>query len=107
MSPVRDSKYLKTKYQKNWGYHNSRDRDIQIFLKLSEHITNYNFYLLRMGKEVESKLNSNNKKIIDYANSSYKSDFMDVYLASRCDYLVSSGLGYDALGVYLRNIYFI
>ena len=101
---VRDSKYLKTKYPKgNWGYHNSRDRDIKIFLKLCEHITKYNFYLFRMGSEVESKLNSNNKKIIDYANSSNKSDFMDVYLASRCDYLISTGLGYDALGVLFKK----
>ena len=96
---VRDSKYLKTKYPNgNWDYHNSRDRNINTFNKLSEHIAKNDTYLLRMGAEVEDKLYSNNKKIIDYANSKDKSDFMDIYLASRCDYLISTGLGYGALG---------
>ena len=101
---VRDSRYLKLKYpQGNWDYHNSRDRDIKDFNKLCEHITTYDYHLFRMGSEVEEKLISKNEKIIDYANSKNKSDFLDVYLASRCDYLISSGLGYDALGVLFKK----
>ena len=35
-------------------------------------------------------LGTNNPKIIDYANSNLRSDFMDIYLAAKCYFCVSS-----------------
>ena len=33
-----------------------------------------------MGKTVEKKLNINNKNFIDYPNSEFRSDFLDIFL---------------------------
>ena len=50
-----------------------------------------------MGVVVNKPFNSNNPKIIDYANSNLRSDFMDIYLGARCSFCISTGYGFDEL----------
>ena len=56
-----------------------------------------------MGVVVEKKLNSDNPKIIDYANSKLRSDFMDVYLAANCSFCISTGYGFEDLPCVFRK----
>ena len=53
-----------------------------------------------MGREVEKKIKINNKKVIDYANSSYKSDYLDLFLAANCEFCISSGTGWDVVATH-------
>ena len=52
-----------------------------------------------MGKNDETKLNYTCDNVIDYANSQYRSDFMDIYLTSKCEFFISSGGGLDGVAV--------
>ena len=50
-----------------------------------------------MGVVVNKLINSNNPKIIDYANSNLRSDFMDIYLGAKCSFCLSTRFGFDDL----------
>ena len=96
---VRDNAYLDETYKhKNWDYHNYRNMDINNFKLASEYLTSMDYYVLRMGKVVNQSFQvDNNPKIIDYANSEFRSDFMDIYLGANCDFCVTTSVGYDAV----------
>ena len=52
-----------------------------------------NLCCFRMGSKVNDKLGHINSKIIDYANSDDQSDFLDIYLGSRCFFYLCSASG--------------
>ena len=52
-----------------------------------------------MGSKVKDKLNTNNPKILDYANMEIRSDFLDIYLASKCKFCISTDYGLDEVMV--------
>ena len=57
---------------------------------------------IRMGKD-EKKLNFNDSNIIDYASSIDRSDFLDVYLASKCEFMISDNSGINELAALFRK----
>ena len=54
-----------------------------------------------MGRVVKKKMNYKNKLYIEYSMSQIESDFMDVFLASRCLFAISSGTGWEALPAFV------
>ena len=97
---VRDGAYqlkkISARYM-DWSYHDFRHTDIDKFVLAAEELTERGYYVFRMGVVVEKPFNSKNPKIIDYANSNLRSDFMDVYLGAKCSFCISTGLGFDNL----------
>ena len=101
---VRDSAYLKSKFTNHdFSYHDHRDCNIENHLLAAETLAANGYYVLRMGKVVSSKLSSKNSMIIDYANSEFKSDFMDIYLGANCKFIVTTQTGYDAIPYVFRK----
>ncbi|MDC0059765.1 TIGR04372 family glycosyltransferase [Pelagibacteraceae bacterium] len=95
---IRDSAYGKKIYPEvNTDYHSWRNCNIENYLPVCEELAVKGFYIFRMGKIVEKPLLSQNPKIIDYANSNLRSDFMDIYLGANCSFCISSSLGYAAI----------
>ena len=98
---VRDDAYLdKIQPSNDWSYHNYRDSDINNFIKASEELANRGFYVIRMGHHVEKGFHSNNPFVIDYATNGMRDDFMDIYLASICTFVITTGSGADAPAVF-------
>ena len=64
---------------------------------LVEALVKKNYYVIRIGKNVQQKFITNNNKIIDYADSIHQSDFMDIYLHYISDFIISNGAGIDEL----------
>ena len=94
---VRDSAY-NNKYLgnigKDWSYHNHRDQNIENYLPAAEKLAEKGYYVFRMGKIVNKPMNSSNSKIIDYANSGIRNDFLDIYLAYKCKFCIrTDGFG--------------
>ena len=91
---VRDHVY-KENYQKHvksdWSYHSNRNSDIQKCSEAALYLANNGYWVFRMGKGVESRFNHKHEKIIDYASSDFRSDFLDIYLFSKC-YFCLAGL---------------
>jgi putative glycosyltransferase (TIGR04372 family) len=97
---VRDEVYQQKKISsryRNWSYHDHRNHDIDNFVLAAEELAKRGYYVFRMGVAVKKPLNSKNLKIIDYANSSLRSDFMDVYLGAKCLFCISTSLGFDCV----------
>ncbi len=97
---VRDSEFTKFKSSKintNLEHNSFRDFDISNFYKACDFLTKKGFYVFRMGRKAEKKFGLNNPRIIDYATSNAKNDFLDVYIAYRCDLCISTSFGLDAL----------
>lgn len=98
---VRDNAYLLQKLGRGYDYHNYRDCNIQNYLKAANELTKLGYYVVRMGAVVKDKLMTNNPMIIDYASSGKRSDFLDIYLACKCDFVISSSSGWDSVPSHL------
>ena len=97
---VRDHKFQEKKILprfRDWSYQYFRNYNIDDFVLAAEELTKRGYYVLRMGVVVNKPINSNNPKIIDYANSNLRSDFMDIYLGAKCSFCLSTRFGFDDL----------
>jgi putative glycosyltransferase (TIGR04372 family) len=88
----RDDAYLKSP-KKNWYYLSHHNYKIEKFNLMADELTKRNIYVFRMGAKVEGKFGKKNEKIIDYANSSFRSELMDIFLASNCFFGIECGTG--------------
>ena len=103
---VRDGAYQLQKFkarERDWSYHDFRHTDIDKFVLASEELTKRGYFVFRMGAVVEKPFNLKNPKIIDYANSNLRSDFMDMYLGAKCTFCISTGSGFQCLPVLYRK----
>lgn len=99
----RDEKYLEEFDHNNYSYHDFRNIGINKFLLSAEEISKRGYFVFRMGKKVKHGFKSDNPKIIDYANSKKRSDFLDIYLGAKCFFCLSSHTGYDNIPVIFRK----
>ena len=105
---VRDSGYLnrhaqKEKSEDRWDFQSFRDGDIDRYVLAAEELASRGYYVFRMGVNVKKPLKSLNPKIIDYANSEIRSDFMDIYLGAKCSFCISTACGFDAIPMLFRR----
>ena len=103
---VRDEAYQLKKISeryRDWSYHDFRHTDIDKFVLAAEELAKRGYYVFRMGVVVNKPMNSDNPKIIDYANSNLRSDFMDVYLGAKCSFCIATEFGFQELPVIFRR----
>ena len=58
-----------------WNYHNFRNSNIDNYYEAIIKLLDKGYWVIRMGKAVEKKMNINHSKFLDYANSEYQEDF--------------------------------
>jgi len=101
----RDSAYLDEVYpQRDWSYHDYRDSDIKNYLEAAKELTKRGYYVVRIGSVVKEKMISDDPKIIDYASSGNRSDFMDVYLGAKCAFMICSETGISIVPLVFRRL---
>ena len=101
---VRDADYLNQHLPNiNWEYHAFRNANIQNYKQAALFLAEKGYYVIRMGKYVKNIFQINHPRIIDYANSSLRSDFMDIYLTSRCYFFISTVTGLDCVAQVFRR----
>jgi len=104
---VRDRAYSNKSRPKKelgfWDYHNFRDGNIDDFILSAEEIVKRGYWVFRIGKTVEKKLGQTNPKIIDYASSDLRSDFMDIYIQAKCSFCLSLSSGLDQVSYVFRK----
>lgn len=88
---VRDHVYLNDKHSE----HKFRNFDIDSFNLAVRKLNKLGYKVIRMGKRVYKKISFKNSKYIDYANSKYRSDFLDFYLIKNCSFMISNVTGPD------------
>ncbi|OGT37998.1 MAG: hypothetical protein A3F11_03240 [Gammaproteobacteria bacterium RIFCSPHIGHO2_12_FULL_37_14] len=101
---VRDSKYLQIQMPgTDWMYHDYRNADINNYVKAMKLLAEKGFFVLRMGKYVNNKLDCNHPNVIDYASHELRSDFMDIYLSAHCSFFISTGCGIESVAQIFRR----
>jgi putative glycosyltransferase (TIGR04372 family) len=89
----RDSTYLDKALGGQWAYHDYRDFSIHTMISAAEELILRGYYVIRIGSIVAEKIISDNTKLIDYASSSLRSDFGDIYLSAECSAFICSDAG--------------
>ena len=103
---VRDSGYLNTillDKETNWEYHNFRDTDIDTYEKAALALAEKGYWVFRMGKVVREPFKADHPNILDYANSNYRSDFLDIWLMANCFFCITTGTGLDEISKIFRK----
>jgi len=105
----RDSQYLKTTFpDQDFSYHDYRDADINSYHLALKGLSQKGHFLIRMGKYVERGLDAPCEKVIDYASSSLRSDFLDIYLSAKCRFFLSCNGGINAVPrIFRRPVIFL
>jgi len=90
----RDAAFLDdAKKGKDWSYHDFRDSRIESYLSTAEKMIQLGYTMVRLGAVTKEKIKNTSPKLIDYANSSMRSDFLDIYLSARCKFILCSDTG--------------
>ena len=101
---VRDAAYTKMAFpDKDMSYHDYRNCDVDDYVLAAEAVADRGLFVFRMGSVVAKPLRSTHQRVIDYANSRFRSEFMDVFLGANCEFCVSDGLGYYAIPAAFRR----
>ncbi|MBO6518919.1 MAG: TIGR04372 family glycosyltransferase [Rhodospirillales bacterium] len=76
-----------------------RNVDVRTMLKAADYIASKGGFAIRVGAQVEEPLPPGlHPKIIDYA-SSFRNEFMDIYIAARSRFFISSLSGIDSIAL--------
>lgn len=100
---LRDSAYLKeffknTKFRNiDWEYHSYRDSDIKNFYEGINWLLMKDVFIIRTGKNANTKLEIDSKNILDYPFCNDKKDILDIWFFSKSDLVISSGSGIDEI----------
>ena len=105
---VRDSVYKTARskdlgQQKDWTYHEYRDSDIDTYSQAALALAERGYWIFRMGKRVHKPFKVDHPRILDYANSEYRSDFLDIWLMANCFFCISTGTGLDEVSRVFRR----
>lgn len=96
---ARDDRYLDEMMPvKDWGYHRYRNSTIENYLPAMESLTVRGYWALRMGALVQRPIKAVIPRLIDYA-STCRSDFLDVFLLSSCQFFVGDTAGIVAFPI--------
>lgn len=99
----RDSSYIDKTFGGRSEYHDYRDFSIQSMMLAAEELSRRGYYVFRVGSVVAEKLVSDNPKIIDYASSSFRCDFLDVYLLGNSTFHLGCDSGISCVPMIFRQ----
>ena len=72
------------------------------FLLAAETLANKGYKIFRLGRRLKNHLHQNSN-IIDYANSEFRSDFLDLFIGKVCKFGVSTGTGIENVATVFRK----
>lgn len=101
---ARDSAYLPTlSPREDHRCNDYRNTNIQNYVLAAETLADRGYFVVRMGAVVISPINSSHPNVVDYATNGFRTDFMDMYLASKCFFYLASNSGIDAAAMMFRR----
>lgn len=99
----RDSAYKdKINPKRSWSYHNYRDSDIDNYKDAAFQLADMGYFVFRIGSIVEKEFNVAHDRVIDYASSNVRSDLLDIYLVSKCAFIIIGESGLSSLAMTFR-----
>ena len=96
----RDDSYLNsTQPHLKWDYHRFRNSNIRDYESAIKWIADQGIWILRMGQIQSAELKISHPKVIDYAFSKNKSDFLDIWLFANASGCISNSSGPDWISI--------
>ena len=77
--------------------------DVEQFAQVCNELVAMGYQVVRMGAGKEKPMLSRSEWVFDYAKSTVRSPFLDVYLAAHCAFAVSTQTGPDAVSLLFRR----
>ena len=90
-------------YSENHGRWDHRNSSVDTIADVMNDLTPLGYKAVRMGAKVAAPLKSVNSSMIDYSNNGMRSELLDLFLISRCRFMVSTGTGLDSLAPTFRR----
>lgn len=102
---VRDNQYHARHSNGLWSEtHRWRNLPLGNFEKAVKLLTTKGFQVVRLGVFTSKSLEeADEKDIFDYANNGFRSELLDVFLVSRCSFMISTSSGIDSLAQTFRK----
>lgn len=101
---ARDKRYYEQQFgNRDLSYHSFRNCDIDTYIPSFKFLESKGICVVRMGAAVEKPLGYTSASVIDYASGELRNEFGDVFLASKCRYCMSDGLGFFGLAAIFRR----
>jgi len=100
---VRDGGHYKSKGDIESAGYVLINFNINDFASAAAELIAHGYQVVRMGSGSEQPFTSAPEGVIDYASSSHRSEFLDVYLAATCAFAVSTQTGPDAVCMLFRR----
>ena len=102
---ARDSEYLnRVMPDLTWDFNSYRNSNINTYKEAAEYLSDKNILVFRMGTHVSQPFESSESElIIDYANSEWRTEKLDVFLAANCLFFISSSTGLDSIAFAARK----
>lgn len=102
---ARDSEYLnRVMPDLKWDFNTYRNSNINTYKEAAEYLSSKNILVFRMGTHVGQPFESSKSElIIDYANSEWRTEKLDIYLAAKCLFFISSSTGLDSIAFAARK----
>jgi len=91
---ARDSKYTHTTFKHySWSHNDYRNFDIDTYELTIKYLIEKGYIVVRIGNIVSKELAFKHPQCIDYPYSDFQSDFMDIFLISKCQFIMGSTSG--------------
>jgi len=108
----RDNVYLDTTYpEKDFFLHQNddnqasscRNMDIRTFEPAVRELLGYGYQVARVGSQVERALQIDHPHFTEYSTNGMRSDFLDIFMPSRCTFFLGSASGILAVPMVFRR----
>jgi len=86
----------------DWNIGEQRNTSISNYLPATEKLLELGYQPIRMGKFVAEALEGAHPDVIDYPTR-FHSDFMDIFLSSRCEFFLGQNSGMTGIPLILRR----
>ena len=80
-----------------------RNSDIETYKLAATELTKLGYKVVRVGKDTNKKISFSSENIIDYSKSDSRNDFLDIYLAKRCEFVFGDSAGWTQAAVVFRK----
>lgn len=81
-----------------------RNCSVNDYLDCIDYLNELGYLIIRLGAKVEERLLRKGPMVFDYATSGIRSDLLDLYLISKCQFYVGTGAGIDAVASLFRKL---
>ena len=97
---VRDSKFRKDAKRREY-----RNSNINNYVQTIKFLIKNGYVVIRLGGQNSKKINFKHKNFIDYSNSKFKDDILDLYLIKNCYFFIGTHSGvYDVARLFNKPI---